>query len=574
MQKTIKRRPKLKQKLAEANDLPDWLLQIYADRGLEKSSELDLGLKHLIPVSQFTNAVTAANSLIEHLEKQSTIVIVGDYDVDGAVSSVIVYEVLKACGWESVHYLVPDRFVDGYGLSVSIVDKASELGANLIITVDNGMSSFSGVDHARGLNIDVIITDHHLPASTEPNALHIVNPNARDENFNANNLCGAGVVFYLMVALVNQLDAEGWFHSKNHSKPNLASYLDLVALATIADVVPLDYNNRIIVQEGVKRIRAGHTRMGIKALLQVAKKDYRHIDSQDFGFVIGPRLNAAGRLEDMTIGVECLLSKDMTSAYELASILDDINLQRREIENADKQQALEILNTNDVLENLEQQFSLSLFNENWHQGVVGLVASRLKEQFYKPTVIFAQTENGYLKGSARSIEGFHIKHALDGIVAKYPDLIDKYGGHAMAAGLNIEQYKFPDFCHAFEEAVREHYQSIQPEPVLWTDGELASENINLSSAKLLEQQGPWGNRFPIPVFQGEFELEEQRVVGQKHLKMILRDELNQLHQAIAFNQNELQCQPFATVNTVYELDVNRFRGSETHQLLIRQISTA
>jgi len=546
--------------------------RIYASRGLVNETELELSLKNLVPVSEFESALKASIWLAEHLAKQSRLIIVGDYDVDGATSTVIALEVLRACGWKNISYLVPDRFVYGYGLSEGIVEEAIGIGVDVIMTVDSGISSHAGVKAAQEAGVEVIITDHHLPPDSLPNAEQIVNPNINTESFPAKMLCGAGVVFYLMSAFIRELEQRNWFAQQNIEKPKITQWLDLLALATIADVVPLTYNNRIIVNQGLARMRAGHTRPGLSALFQVSKKDRTLASSQDMGFAIAPRLNAAGRLDDMTIGIECLLSKDMHDAYNLAEMLDEINRERREIQNKDKAQAALALETCNLS---DDKLSICLFSEEWHQGVVGLVASGLKEQQHKPAIIFAKVDEDTLKGSARSIDGLHIKHLLDGIAAEHPEILNKYGGHAMAAGMTLAVEHFEQFAQLYEQAVRNQLTEEQRKAILWTDGELATEELDLHFAYALEHAGPWGNGFPQPVFNGEFNFIKQHVVAQKHLRLELAlTNSNQVFNAIAFNQEALPYNFKGNVNLVYEVNVNRFRGAENLQLLVRQIDIA
>ncbi len=567
MQKTIKARQ------VPDFDLPESLhpaiRRIYASRGVSSESELELSLKKLIPVSEFTAAIKASAWLAEHLEKQSRLIIIGDYDVDGATSTVIALEVLKACGWKNISYLVPDRFVYGYGLSEGIVEEAIDQGVDVIMTVDSGISSHAGVKAAQDAGVEVIITDHHLPPDTLPDANHIVNPNVKTENFSAKMLCGAGVVFYLMSAFIRELEQRDWFAQNNIPKPKITQWLDLLSLATIADVVPLTYNNRIIVSQGLARMRAGHLRPGLSALFQVSKKDQSLASSQDMGFSIAPRLNAAGRLDDMTIGIECLLSQDTQDAYNLAEMLDEINRERREIQSKDKAQAalaLEQCNLSD------DKASICLFSEEWHQGVVGLVASGLKESQHKPAIIFAKVDDATLKGSARSIESLHIKHLLDGIAADFPEVLNKYGGHAMAAGMTLSAEHFEQFSDLFEQAVQRELTQEQRKAVLWTDGELEASELDMRFAYALEQAGPWGNCFPQPVFNGEFKLIRQSVVAQKHLRIELSPlNSNQVYSGIAFNQEPLPYDLNGNLQVVYEVNINRFRGAENLQLLVRQI---
>ena len=567
IKKTVKRREIVEHHLPD--ELHPALKRIYASRGLTQTHELELSLKNLLPVGEFTSAINATPWLAEHLAKQSRLMIIGDYDVDGATSTVIALEVLRACGWKNISYLVPDRFVYGYGLSEGIVEEALGIGVDVIMTVDSGISSQAGVAAAREAGVDVIITDHHLPPDELPNANQIVNPSLNSESFSEKTLCGAGVVFYLMSAFIKHLDDNGWFMEKNISKPKITEWLDLLALATIADVVPMTYNNRILVSQGLARMRAGRTRPGIKALFQVAKKDLSLASSQDMGFAVAPRLNAAGRLDDMTIGIECLLSRDTSDAYNFAEMLDEINRERRLIQNKDKEQAALALESSSIP---KSKASICLFSEEWHQGVVGLVASGLKEQHHKPAIIFAKVDDDTLKGSARSIDGLHIKHLLDGIAAEYPEVLNKYGGHAMAAGMTLQASDFELFAQIFEQEVQTLLTVEQREPVIWSDGELQANELSMQFAQNLETAGPWGNCFPQPLFDGIFGFIGQSVVGQKHLRLTLEHKRSgQELSCIAFFQESLQVNKGDELAVTYELNINRFRGTESMQLLIRQI---
>jgi single-stranded-DNA-specific exonuclease len=478
-------------------------------------------------------------------------------------------------GFANVDYLVPNRFDFGYGLSVPIVDVAQQQGAQAIITVDNGIACIDGVSHAKDLGMSVIVTDHHLPAQTLPPADAIVNPNQPGCGFPSKNLAGVGVAFYLMMALKAELQKRNYFTEKAIAPPNLASLLDIVAVGTVADVVVLDKNNRILVHQGLQRIRAGQCRPGIKALVDVANRDHGMLTSTDLGFVIGPRLNAAGRLDDMSQGIACLLEDDTMQARMIASELDALNRERREIETGMKAQAEQVLAALNFTEE-NAPAALVVYQADFHQGVIGIVAGRLKEKYLKPVIAFAHQDNEIIKGSARSIPGVHIRDVLEQVNSQFPGIIDKFGGHAMAAGLSLPVAKLDAFTHAFEQIAKQHMQKLEGSQVLLSDGPLSRDELSLPFAHLLRQAGPFGQGFESPLFDGEFAIVSQRLVGEKHLKLVLKDDSGQEIDAIAFNV-DLHIWPNAMIKCVhlaYRLDVNVFRGQETVQLIIEQITPA
>ena len=545
--------------------------RIYATRGIRTINELEHDLNALLPYTLLKSIDVAINRLSQALMQQERILIVGDYDTDGATSTAVVIRALKAFGAQHVDYLVPNRFEYGYGLSAKIVELAIPMKPNLIITVDNGIVSFEGVDRANEAGIDVVITDHHLAEETLPNAVGVINPNQLGDEFPSKNLAGCGVAFYLMLALRGALRDLTWFQSQAIPEPNMAQFLDLVALGTVADVVPLDKNNRILVQQGIKRMRAGKVIPGIAALLKIGKRNVRDLVSSDLGFVVAPRLNAAGRLDDMSMGIECLLADDPQVAQQLAQRLDTLNIERRQIENEMKSQAFAILEKLQ-LNTKPLPLGLCLYQHDWHQGVTGIVASRVKDKWQRPVVVFAKDDQGQLKGSARSIPGFHIRDAFEAIAKKYPGLILKYGGHAMAAGLTLKPEGFAEFEKAFAAYICSQLTEDDLADKYYTDGQLDIEHMNMKLAQLIRESGPWGQHFPEPLFHGEFDLLEQRIVGDNHLKLTL-SQSNKPVDAIAFNidTNAWPNHRCRKVKVVYRLDVNKFRMQHNLQLLIEYI---
>ncbi len=571
MHKTIQRYSESSTQLVDS--CAPLLQRVYANRHIRNESELDYSIKNLLPFTGLKGCEQAAENIADAIKQQKRIVIIGDFDVDGATSTTLAVKALRSMGAVNIDFLVPNRFEYGYGLSPEIVAVAKEqLAAELIITVDNGISSIDGVRAANQLGIQVIVTDHHLAGAVLPEAAVIVNPNQPGDGFASKMLAGVGVIFYVMLALRTCLREQGWFQQQGIEEPNLANLLDLVALGTVADVVPLDYNNRILVSQGLARIRSGHVCNGIRALIEVAGRDSQRLVASDFAFAIAPRLNAAGRLDDMTLGIQCLLSDDMAHARALAQQLDEINHARRDIEADMKQQAEKIL-AHMQLDDSDLPYGLCLHDRDFHEGVVGIIASRIKDRWHRPVIVFAPAENGQLKGSGRSIKGLHIRDALDTIATRHPGLIIKFGGHAMAAGLSIAEEDYALFSAAFDQEVRQHLSETDLTGIIMSDGELRADEFNLQLAEELRFAGPWGQAFPEPVFDGVFTIRHKRVVGERHLKLILQAEGSDIEvDAIAFNTSDAEW-PDATrkLRLAYRLDVNLFRGNKTLQLMVEHI---
>jgi single-stranded-DNA-specific exonuclease len=540
---------------------------LYAQRGVTSAGQLDYGLAALAPVGSLENIDAAVDLLMQMREQR--IVIVGDFDVDGATSSALMLRCLRAFGFVDVDYLVPNRFEFGYGLTPEIVDVAVERSPALIVTVDNGISSAEGVRKAKAAGISVLITDHHLPGYEIPEADVIVNTNLEGSTFPSRNLAGVGVAFYLMAALGRMLEKQ----SREGAAKIPAQYLDLVALGTVADVVPLDHNNRILVQQGLNRIRAGKTVAGIRALLSQSGRQLSRTVSSNLGFVVGPRINAAGRLEDMSVGIECLLTDDDAIAEQHARQLDDINRERRDIESTMREQAFAYVNS---LDSRDWPACVSVYEEPWHQGVVGLIAARVRERCHRPVIAFARESEGFLKGSARSIPGVHARDLLEAVSGTHPGLIVKFGGHAMAAGLTIAESDYKEFAAAVAAQVERLYPDADFSGAIVSDGRMTEADIArwgglLPAARALRDAGPWGSAFPEPLWDGDFELVEQRTVGEKHLKMRVRPAGGgAVVDAIAFNQAGPVYR--GVVQLAYRLDVNEYRGIESPQLIVEQIA--
>ncbi|WP_392340767.1 single-stranded-DNA-specific exonuclease RecJ [Moritella marina] len=553
--------------------VPALLRQIYASRGVTSDQELDKGAKSLLRPNQLKGMTAACKLLVTALEQNQRIIVVGDFDADGATSTALSILAFKMLGYRNVDFLVPNRFEFGYGLSPEIVDLAAANGAQVIMTVDNGISSIAGVAAAKALGIKVLVTDHHLPGNETPAADAIVNPNQHGCTFPSKNLAGVGVAFYLMLALRGALRDQNWFAKQGLVEPNLACLLDIVALGTVADVVPLDANNRILVHQGLQRIRADKCRPGIKALIEIANRNQAQLCASDLGFALGPRLNAAGRLDDMSVGVATLLCEDLNNARRFAGELDSLNEERKEIEGSMQQEALAILKSVDF-DAGEVPYGICLFQDDWHQGVVGLVASRIKERFHRPVIAFADAGEGEIKGSARSIPGLHLRDTLELLDTRNPGMILKFGGHAMAAGLSLRLDCYDEFAKQFNTLVQELLTEEQLTGVVLSDGELPSEQLSLPTAELIKEAAPWGQMFPEPIFDGIFRLREQRLVGKKHLKMMLEPENGgPLVDAIAFNV-DLEVWPDASVQKVelaYKLDVNEFRGKRSLQFMVEHL---
>ena len=549
-------------------DLPPILARIYAARGIESARELDLSLTGLLVPDALPGIEAAAARLARAVRDQEHIKIIGDFDADGATASVIAVSALRAMGAAQVSYLVPNRFEFGYGLTPEIVELAVRDNPDLLVTVDNGVSSIAGAATARAAGLGLVITDHHLPGGELPVADAIVNPNLAGSEFGSTALAGVGVIFYVVGAVRGVLRACGWFEDRGIDAPNIAEYLDLVALGTVADVVPLDRNNRILVQQGLRRIRAGRTRPGIRALCEAAGRDMGSLRAQDIGFALAPRLNAAGRLDDMSIGIRCLLAETLSEARSLATALEQLNQARRAIQQEMTSEA-ELLVANVPADT--QRLGLCVYESGWHQGVVGIVAGRLRERFHRPVIAFADAGDvapDELKGSARSISGVHVRDALDAIAARFPGLIVKFGGHAMAAGLSIRRIHYQRFAAAFADEVERWVTKDEVRGVVLSDGELGAPDIHLDNAQRIADAGPWGQAFPEPVFHGDFELVHQRVVGEKHTRLTLRLE-GSVVDAIAFNQLPLAGVKRARI--AYQLDRNDYRERITLQLRVVHI---
>ena len=555
------------------------LRRVYAARGVKAACDVAPALDRLLPVGTLEGVSEAAALLMKHRET-GRILVVGDFDADGATSTALVLRALRAWGFASVEFLVPNRFKFGYGLTPEIVELAATRSPTLIVTVDNGISSVAGVAAARASGLDVLVTDHHLPGAEMPAANVIVNPNLGGSSFGSRALAGVGVAFYVMVAVRRMLDAAGLTPP---GAPGPAEFLDLVALGTVADVVPLDVNNRVLVAQGLKRIQAGRCAAGIRALLEVSKRRREDLTATDLAFSVAPRLNAAGRLDDMSIGIKCLLADDEPTATALAAQLEQLNQERRAIEARMQVDALAAVRQLREPTPTLQRNGVCLYDESWHQGVVGLVASRVKERVRRPVIAFAKVDDNGLRGSARSIPGVHIRDVLDAIAAHHPDLINKFGGHAMAAGLSIELAQLDRFARAFDEEVTRWMAAAAGYDAIETDGELESDEIALETARALRAGGPWGQAFPEPCFDGLFAIRNARIVGERHLKMWVElPRSGRAFDAIAFNYagadpgraGDPQAKPVlpsGNAHLVYRLDVNEYQGERRLQLLVDHV---
>ena len=560
----------IRRRVAQPGTLPAGLhpvlARIYAARGIQSAADLELGLERLAPVGTLAGVESAADLLVAHLARR--VLIVGDFDADGATASALMVRALRRFGFAHVDFLVPDRFKLGYGLSPEVVELARERAPSLLVTVDNGVSSLEGVARARALGMDVLITDHHLPGPELPYATVHVNPNLPGSEFPSPALAGVGVAFYVLACLARRL-----------SRPaaELVELLDLVALGTVADVVPLDHNNRILVHQGLRRLRAGRAVPGIRALCAVAKRTLPGLVASDLGFFVGPRLNAAGRLDDMSIGIECLITDDEARAHELAATLDGLNVERREIEARMQEEALGIVARLGFDEpGAELPYGLCLFDAGWHPGVVGLVASRVKEQVHRPVIAFAPGEEGTARGSARSVPGVHVRDVLEAIATRMPGMIHKFGGHAMAAGLTLAAERLPEFAKLFAAEVARRADPETVSGALYTDGELQPAELSIDTASVLRDGGPWGSAFPEPCFDGRFHVLETRIVGSTHLKLLVRPAVDARPiDAIAFGwlarPGRRQPRPQTQVDLVYRLDVNEYQGLRRPQLLIEHL---
>ena len=548
--------------------VPPVLQRVYAARGVTDADDLDRSLSRLLPPAGLADAGKAARRIVRAIAAQETILIVGDFDADGATSVALGVSLLRQFGAADVQFLVPNRFEFGYGLSPEIVDLAATFDPALLITVDNGVSSVTGVAAANARGMDVIITDHHLAGLELPDAYAIVNPNVVGSEFPSKNLAGVGVIYYLLGLVRAELRREGWF--ENRSEPNLADWLDLVALGTVADVVPLDRNNRILVHQGLLRMRAGRCRSGIQALVEVAGRDLSRLTAQDLGYAVGPRLNAAGRLDDMSVGIRCLMAEDLAAARGQATALDELNRARRELELEMVRDAELLVSQQDL--DVRNQFGVCVYEAGWHQGIVGIVAGRLREKIDRPVIAFADagdTAPDELKGSARSLPALHIRDTLDAIAARHPGMLKKFGGHAMAAGLSLKRVHYERFARAFDAEVRRQLPDHAFQRTIETDGSLSETDLSLEMARLLADAGPWGQGFPEPLFYDEFQLVSQRVVGEHHLKLVVKQGQRVLD-AIAFRQGPVQ--GASRVRLAYRLSENTWNDRTTLQLVVEHLT--
>lgn len=563
--------------LQSLGDLHLVFKRVLASRGISSSDQMDYQLAKIIPPASIRNISEAAELLANCVQQQKQIVIFGDYDADGATSTALCVRALNLMGCSKVDYLMPDRFLEGYGLSLSAAERILELKPDCVITVDNGIASFDGISLLRQHDIEVIVTDHHLPASKLPDASVIVNQNAWGERLEGRNLAGVGIAFYLMLMVRSELREQGWF-SDQRLEPNLACCLDLVAIGSIADLVPLDDLNRILIHEGLKRIRGGACTEGIKSLIEISGKHLDNFTSTDIAFSIAPRINAAGRLDDMTIGVQCLLADHSSSAQALATELDNINQLRKDIQQQMADEAMLALKKLDQ-QGLSSEKAIVLYQPDWHEGIVGIVASKLKEKFHRPSIVFGQAEDGSLKGSGRSISGVHLRDMLDIVDKRIPGKILKFGGHAMAAGLSLEAACLDEFKDCFIKVMEEFADPECFTANIEHDGELEAELFNLEFASALQNLSPWGQGFPMPSFVGEFEVLSQRILAGKHLKLTLTPDATPdvgsgqtVVDAIAFFQPApVLNQSYERIRIHYELNLNRFRGVDSVQLLIRDV---
>ena len=543
--------------------------RVLAARDVLSVSELDYSLDKLHPATMLAGMDDAVALLVDALAHDKRILVVADFDADGATGCAVIVRGLRLLGAAHVDYVVPNRFEFGYGLTPEIVAVAEQRAPDLLITVDNGISSIDGVAAAAARNVPVIITDHHLPGERVPRAAAIVNPNQAGDNFPSKCLAGVGVAFYLLIALRAALRDGRWFGERGLQEPNLGQLLDLVALGTVADVVPLDANNRILVAQGIARIRGGRLQPGVAALLEVAGRDSNHLTASDLAFAVAPRLNAAGRLTDMALGIECLLCDDASLAAEMAATLDGLNRERRHIEARMRDQAMAQVEALSFDSEETLPYGVCLFDDDWHPGVVGIVAARIKERLHRPVIAFAPDGEDTFKGSARSVSGVHIRDALEAIATRHAGLLSKFGGHAMAAGLSLERTRYDEFRAAFDDEVRRHLSAGDLRGIISSDGPLEPAEIGLALARELRRAGPWGQGFPEPVFDGEFQVMSSRVVGDTHLKLTLRaGDGAEPVDAIAFNALEYWPKDAQVVRLAYKLDVNRYRGRETAQLVV------
>ena len=555
---------------ADFQDMEPVLQRIFQSRGVLKTAELERSLGKLPSPWLLSGMPHMVELLIAAIKQQKTICIVADFDADGATSCALAIKGLSLMGAKPPQFVVPNRFEYGYGLTPEIVELVKQGAPDVLITVDNGISSLEGVAAAQAAGIQVLITDHHLPGPVLPAADAIVNPNLPDDTFPSRHIAGVGVMFYVLMALRIRLRELHWFEKQRIAEPNLAQLLDYVALGTVADVVALDQINRILIYQGLQRIRSGQCHTGIKQLAEVAGRQLTTLSAADLGFALAPRLNAAGRMQDMSLGIRCLLSEDAAEARHIAGQLDALNQDRKEVEGQIKQEAMLLLSEMKLLDDKPGMSGVCLYDAGWHQGVIGILAARIKDRLHRPVIVFAPAENGEIKGSARSIPGVHIRDVLSEIAAAHPHILSKFGGHAMAAGLSIKMHDYPNFALFFAEQVSLKLKDMELEQKVWSDGELAEQYMSLAFAEKLQQMAIWGQAFPEPVFNGVFDVIQCRIVGAQHLKLVLRLPFSDtLLDAIAFfadrPENWLGCRK---VNAAYKLDINEYRGQRSLQLQI------
>jgi len=572
VKKIIAQRPQTMANL-QLGEIDPVLQRIFASRGIQHADELERSLSHLPSPWLLHGMQTMVEHLISVIKEQKALTVVADFDADGATSCALAIKGLALFGVKQLNFVVPNRFEYGYGLTPEIVELVKQQNPDVILTVDNGISSIEGVNAAKAAGIQVLITDHHLPGQELPAADAIVNPNQPEDKFPSTHIAGVGVMFYVLMALRIRLRELHWFEKAGIAEPNLAQLLDYVALGTVADVVALDQVNRILVHQGLLRIRSGRCQCGIKALVEKSGRQLNNIQAADLGFAIAPRLNAAGRMDDMTLGIQCLLTEDAELAGDIAEQLDALNQDRKEVEGQMKTEAMALLAEMKALDEKKVPAGVCLYDANWHQGVIGILASRIKDRLHRPVIAFAPADEGIIKGSARSINGVHIRDVLSDIAAAHPQLLNKFGGHAMAAGLSIKLHDYPHFALLFADAVAAKLHQVDLEQKAWSDGQLDTEYLTLEFAEQLQQAAIWGQAFPEPVFDGVFDVFQCRIVGKQHLKFVLKLPFsNLLIDAIAFfadkPENWLGCRK---VIGVYKLDINEYRGQRSLQLQLQYL---
>lgn len=573
MNKILQRRKQKSDDKPFADTIHPLLQRIYQLRGIHSSEELNRSANALVPFGTLSGINEAVAILYQAMVDKERILVVGDFDVDGATSTVLIVKALRALGVSTIDYLVPDRFVDGYGLTDNVVKRAIQMSTQLIITVDNGISSFSGVTLAKKNGIKVIITDHHLPVAALPEADAIINPNLSNCAFPSKHLAGVGVAFYFMLALRTHLRKTNWYECQSIAELNMATLLDFVALGTVADVAVLDQNNRILVHQGIQRIRHGLGSIGINALIEITNKHRTNLTATDLAYLLAPRLNAAGRMENMAIGIELLLSESEIHAKKIAKELDSLNRERRDIEQTMQREAIAFVK--DIETSLKDiPHGIVIFHPEWHQGVIGILSARLKDRYHRPVISFADAGDGLIKGSGRAIPGFHLRDALERIDSLNPGLMVCFGGHAMAAGLTIAKANLAQFTHCFSQIANDTIDDNLLNNVILSDGELLPEWFTCEIANLIKESGPWGQGFPEPLFEGDFYLHQQRIVGDKHLKVVIEPcQGGPLLDGIAFNVNTLNWpdQSIKQAKLAFHLDINDFRGQKKVQLIIRHL---